>query len=126
MELFDYLMQFLLENMTIKDEEFDTTRWSIIKAVECNQYEVLHSDDGKFVGFLTWETRKSLNDQNKIDIGISNLVIGKRYRKSYDLHRVINYLRSKNNNIDKIMWENRSKKRLFEAKQKEKSCLIIS
>lgn len=123
MELFDYFMQFLLENCPVKDEEFLGVRMSLIEAVKDYQYLTLKTDNGKFIGFITWEIRKSLNEENKIDIGITNLVIEKRCRGTYPLIKIINHLRIQYSNIDQFIWMNRRTKKMFEAKQKDKTCL---
>ncbi len=126
MELYDYLMQFLLENCSIKDDEFDVIRWSIIVAVMHKQYFLINDDAGQFIGFLTWEIRQSENDDRKIDLGINNLVIGKKHRGKFDIHRITNILRQQYPNMDKFVWRNRKKKELKEFKQKDNSCLSIS
>jgi len=125
MELLDYYMDFLLLNSTVKLEELDKIYNSIKKAVELKQYFELHND-GKFCGFLTWEIRASKSDKDKIDLGITNLVIQERCRGQYPLIKAINHLRKKYPNIDKFIWKNRRKNRLFEAKQKDKLCLATS
>lgn len=126
MELCDYLMQFLLENSSIKEEEFDSIHWSLINATKDKKYLLLNGDNGNFVGFLTWEIRISENDNDKIDLGVTNLVIEKRCRGTFPLLRAINHLRKQYSNVDKFIWESRKKNRIFEAKQKDKKCSSIS
>src|SRR5271166_5112849 len=112
MELFDYLMQFMMENMVVKDEEFDKVRWSLIKAVENKQYYMIYTESpgfAEFLGFLTWEVRPSETIDGKIDLGITNLVIAKRCRGKYPLIKAANHLRQIYPNIDKFIWMSRKK-----------------
>lgn len=126
MELQDYLMQFLLENSSIKDEEFDGIYWSLINAIKEKHYVLFNDDKNNFTGFLTWEIRESGEVYGKIDLGITNLVIAKKYKGKYPIHRATTFLRQQYPNIHKFIWQDRKKKQLFEFIQKDKSCLSIS
>jgi len=123
MELFDYYMEFLLMNSVIKLDEWDKIHNSIKRAVYTGQYIEL-KDDGVFYGFVSWETRPS-KEKDKVDVGLTNLVIVKNLRGQYPLHRLKKLLLDKYN-VDKFIWLNRRKKRLFESKQGSKLCLSTS
>jgi hypothetical protein len=128
MEHYDYLMQFMLENTPVKDEEFDKVRWSLIQAAQDKQYYMLYKNRDNYAelcGFLTWEIRPSLDFKDKIDLGITNLVIAKRCRGTYPLIKATNHLRRLYPNIDKFVWRSRKKNKMFEAQQKDEKCLSI-
>lgn len=112
-----------MENSSIKDEEFDKVHWSLVVATMDKHVVYLNDENDKFIGFLTWEIRQSDEKYKEIDLGITNLVISKKFRGIYPLHRITTFLRNQYPNIHKFIWMNRKKKRMFEAKQKEKLCL---
>jgi hypothetical protein len=120
MELFDYFFQVLMANVdNLRTEELMSIHWSLIKAVEVGQYKELYQD-GKFVGFVTWEIRPNEIRYAKIDIGITNLVIIKKARGTYSLMSIINYLRQQYPNVASFVWQNRKLKELKEFKQRGK------
>lgn len=120
MELFDYFINVLIQNVDyhISDIELINIRWSLMNAVEFNQYMILENCDRKFCGFMTWEIRNNSNKEDMIDLGINNLVIIKSARGTYNLMRSVNILRSKYPNVASFVWHNRKHNEVYEFRQR--------
>lgn len=113
MELYDYFFQVLMAEVnSLRTEELMSIHWSLMKAVELHQYKELQDFRGNFCGFVTWEIKPNKVRYGKIDIGITNLVIIKDKRGTYNLLRIINSLRHKYPECVSFVWLNRKTKEL--------------
>lgn len=121
MELYDYYFQVIMNEVNnLRTEELMSIHWSLVRAVQDRQYKEIQDNRGNFCGFVTWEIKPS-NQLGRIDIGITNLVIVKQARGTYNLMKIINYLRRMYPNVAAFVWENRKHKEPIEFKQRGKA-----
>ena len=117
MEIYETLLEILLQETDVKPEELSNIKNSLVEAIYCNQWIELHNNKEEYCGFLTWETRNSIY-KGKIDLGITNCVIIKSKSGTYNLMQATNYLRAKYPNIASFIWKSRKRNKLIDIKQK--------
>lgn len=120
MEIVDIMIEAIIKNSDYNIEclELMNIRESLINAARSRQYLYLNDIKSNLCGFLTWEMQNNIDNPGKIDIGITNLIIFKTARGTYNLMRVINYLRNKYPNVASFVWEDRKRKEVIEFKQR--------
>lgn len=118
MELQEYLLELLINNTENIDKiEIADVLQSLKEAIDRKQYLLFNNDQGEFAGFVTWKILINEKDNSKINLLMGNLIVLKECRSTFQVNRLKNYLKTMYPNLEKFIWHNRKRQKIFQSKR---------